>query len=75
MYGMHGYDNEELLMRAFFTAKGPLFAKGKRIRAIQMIDLYNLFCRILQIETFCGDSDGSKDPIIWNKLFATGRHF
>ncbi|XP_055296553.1 ectonucleotide pyrophosphatase/phosphodiesterase family member 5-like isoform X2 [Sitodiplosis mosellana] len=67
-YGVHGYDNAEPDMNAFFLAKGPLFSKGKRIRAIQMIDLYNLFCLILKIE--CGVNDGSKNPQIWKKLFA-----
>lgn len=59
-------------MNAMFIAKGPLFSRGKRIRAIQMIDLYNLFCLILNIQ--CGPNDGSNNPNIWNKLFATVRH-
>lgn len=61
-------------MRALFLAKGPLFSKGKRIRSIQMIDLYNLFCLILNLEN-CGENDGSNNHSIWNKLFAKGRHY
>ena len=41
------------------------------MRAIRMIDLYNLFCLTLEIE--CGANDGSNDPNIWTKLFATNR--
>lgn len=54
-------------MRAFFMAKGPLIAKGKRLSAVNNIDLYNLFCRILGIE--CGENDGSQNLNIWNELF------
>lgn len=67
-YGVHGYDNAEPAMNAFFLAKGPKFSQGKRMRAIRMIDLYNLFCLTLEIE--CGANDGSNDPNVWTKIFA-----
>lgn len=49
-------------------AKGPLFAKGAKLNAVNMIDLYNLFCYILKIK--CGPTDGSTKLDIWNDLFA-----
>lgn len=67
-YGIHGYDNEEPSMRAIFMAKGPSIAKGKRIAAVNNIDLYNLFCLILRIE--CERNDGSNDVNLWKDLLA-----
>ncbi|XP_031625464.1 ectonucleotide pyrophosphatase/phosphodiesterase family member 5-like isoform X2 [Contarinia nasturtii] len=67
IYGVHGYDNEEPLMNAFFMAKGPIFGKDEQIETIDMIDLYNLFCLILKIE--CYSNDGSNNSSIWNALF------
>lgn len=67
-YGVHGYDNAEPSMHALFMAKGPLFAKGAKLKSVNMIDLYNLFCHILNIE--CGPTDGSTELDIWNELFA-----
>lgn len=56
-------------MNAFFMAKGPSISKCKRPGAVNAVDLYNLFCLILDIE--CGQNDGSKNPNIWNKLLRT----
>lgn len=55
-------------MHAMFLAKGPLFAKGGKLKSVNMIDLYNLFCHILNIK--CGPTDGSTNLDIWNELFA-----
>lgn len=55
-------------MHAVFMAKGPLFAKGKKLNQVNTVDLYNLFCLILRIE--CGPNDGSTKLDIWNDLFA-----
>lgn len=67
-YGVHGYDNLEPNMHAIFMAKGPLFSKGKTLQSINMIDLYNIFCFVLNIE--CGHNDGSKKLDKYNDLFA-----
>ncbi|XP_055309055.1 bis(5'-adenosyl)-triphosphatase enpp4-like [Sitodiplosis mosellana] len=56
-YGVHGYDNQDPNMHAIFMAKGPLFAKGKILKSVNMIDLYNLFCYILNIQ--CHQTDGA----------------
>lgn len=67
-YGVHGYDNEEPSMRAIFIANGPIFAKGKVFDSISVINLYSLFCSILDIK--CDKTDGSIEPYAWNKMFA-----
>lgn len=61
-------------MHALFMAKGPMFAKGAKLESVNMIDLYNLFCHILDIK--CGPTDGSTELDIWNELFGIkkGRH-
>lgn len=56
-------------MHAIFLAKGPLFAKHKKLKAVNMIDMYNLFCLILNIK--CYDNDGSTKHEIWDELFST----
>lgn len=58
--GVHGYDNNESKMHAIFIAKGPLFAKSKSLKPVNMIDLYNLFCSTLKIESYCARNNGSK---------------
>lgn len=65
---MHGYDNDDPSMHAIFMAKGPLFQKGKTLKPVNMIDLYNLFCSILNIN--CPPNHGSTKSDTWNELFA-----
>lgn len=55
-------------MHPIFLAKGPLFAKGKTIAPVNMIDLYNLFCFILNIK--CGQNHGTKQLEKYDDLFA-----
>lgn len=65
-YGVHGYDNQEKSMHAIFMAKGPLFAKGKKLKPFNSVDLYNLFCAILDIK--CKKNDGNDQMDIWSDL-------
>lgn len=51
-------------MNAIFMAKGPIFPKGKVLESINIIDLYNLFCLILNIE--CRTTDGTTEFDIWD---------
>lgn len=67
-YGVHGYDNAESDMHAIFMAKGPIFSKGKTIKPVHMINLYHLFCYILEIK--CNKTNGSNRLEIWNDLLA-----
>lgn len=48
-YGLHGYDNAEPSMRAFFMANGPAFVKNRSFDPFDSVDLYNLFATVLGI--------------------------
>lgn len=56
-YGAHGYDTTEESMHAIFMAKGPHFPVGAQIPSFNTVDLYNLFCSILDIK--CTANDGT----------------
>lgn len=71
-YGIHGYDNAEPSMHATFMAKGPLFAKGKQLKPVNTVDLYNLFCLILDIKG--SKNDGSTKNDTWNDLIVKTSH-
>jgi len=44
--GIHGYDNQDVAMRAIFMAYGPAFptSQGHRVAAFQNVEVYNLVC-------------------------------
>lgn len=65
-YGVHGYDNEEQSMHAIFMAIGPLFATHQKIPSFNTVDLYNLFCIILQID--CIENQGADRTDVWKLL-------
>ncbi|XP_060535663.1 bis(5'-adenosyl)-triphosphatase ENPP4-like [Cylas formicarius] len=46
-FGVHGYDYTVDDMRPFFMAKGPSIPAQKKIETIKVVDLFNLFCRLL----------------------------
>lgn len=71
-YGVHGYDNLDPSMHAIFMAKGPLFSKGKILKSVNMIDMFNLFCYILNIE--CHQTDGATKLDMYDDLFASKPH-
>ena len=52
LHGIHGYDNEDPLMRAIFVARGPAFPHqpGSRLEHFQNIEVYNIICDSLGIE-------------------------
>lgn len=47
---MHGYDNEDTDMHPFFMARGPKIKKQHKVSPFHTVDLYNLFCDILEIK-------------------------
>jgi predicted AlkP superfamily pyrophosphatase or phosphodiesterase len=59
--GTHGYDHREPEMRAFFLAYGPSFKKGERISSFQNIHVYELMCRLLNLEP--APNDGHPDSL------------
>ncbi|MEN1926325.1 alkaline phosphatase family protein [Luteimonas qiangzhengi] len=55
--GSHGYDPALPSMRALFIANGPSFASGKRIPAIDNVDVYPLLARLIGVEPADHDGD------------------
>lgn len=47
--GVHGYDNNEPDMRSIFIANGPSFKGEEEMEPFTNIELYNVFCHILNI--------------------------
>lgn len=47
--GIHGYDNKVPNMHPFFMARGPKIKKNYKITPFKTVDLFNLFCDILEI--------------------------
>ena len=47
--GVHGYDTDVPEMRAFFMAVGPKIKQHFRVDSFTVLDLYDLFCEILEI--------------------------
>ncbi|GBG78755.1 hypothetical protein CBR_g27979 [Chara braunii] len=45
--GQHGFDNNVSAMRAFFAARGPRFAPGRRVPSFRNLEVYNIVCNIL----------------------------
>lgn len=66
-YGVHGYDNTVPSMKPIFMAKGPSFNYGVTVDdEFSNIDLYHLFCRLLQIK--CIAVDGVDRQDVWQKM-------
>lgn len=48
-FGIHGYDYTVKEMHPIFMARGPLIKKQHEVSPFRTVDLYNLFCKILNI--------------------------
>jgi predicted AlkP superfamily pyrophosphatase or phosphodiesterase len=55
--GAHGYDNRNSDMYAIFYAAGPSFRKNYTIPEMNNTDIYDLICRILDIEPAPNDGN------------------
>lgn len=55
--GAHGYDNANPDMFSIFYATGPAFKKNYRFETLNNVDVYNLVCRILDINPSPNDGD------------------
>jgi predicted AlkP superfamily pyrophosphatase or phosphodiesterase len=55
--GAHGYDNSDSDMYSIFYAAGPSFKKGYKFEELNNIDIYNLICKILNIQPAKNDGD------------------
>ncbi|XP_034567633.1 ectonucleotide pyrophosphatase/phosphodiesterase family member 7-like [Notolabrus celidotus] len=47
--GEHGFDNQELDMKAFFRAVGPAFHENLEVGPFETVNIYALMCHILGI--------------------------
>ena len=61
--GNHGYNNSLSSMRGIFVAHGPHFQKGLDIQDMNIINLYELMCHILQITPH--PNNGSLSSVIY----------
>ena len=55
--GAHGYDNSNSDMFAIFYAAGPAFKKNYTFKEMNNVDIYNLICKILDINPAKNDGD------------------
>lgn len=53
-------------MHAVFMAKGPIFRSGQTIKPFDSINLFNLFCHVLNLK--CSPSDAVADSTWLNSL-------
>ena len=55
--GEHGYDNDDLNMRALFVAHGPAFKRGLVVPEFDNVDVYPLLAHLLHIRAQRNDGD------------------
>jgi predicted AlkP superfamily pyrophosphatase or phosphodiesterase len=55
--GAHGYDNSNSDMFSIFYAAGPSFKKNFKFKELNNVDVYNLICRILDINPAKNDGN------------------
>lgn len=48
--GLHGYDNTHPDMRTIFMAKGPSFKKHYQGEPINLVDIYQIYAHVLDLE-------------------------
>lgn len=65
-YGIHGYDNELSSMHSLFLAKGPLIKQHHKVAPFNTVDLFHLFCEILELEppSISGDRNNIIDILV-----------
>lgn len=71
----HGYDNDLLSMRPLFMASGPGFKTNYTFEdPIEMINLYSLFCHLLQVQPSSTNEGSVKEVahILSSKSSSTG---
>ncbi|MGQ9619609.1 MAG: alkaline phosphatase family protein [Bacteroidales bacterium] len=55
--GAHGYDNRNPDMHGIFYATGPAFKRGFTVQELNNVDIYNLICKILNIQPSRNDGE------------------
>ena len=56
-FGNHGYDPVYRSMHGLFIATGPMFKAGATVPAFSNLQVYDLVCRVLQIEPAKNEGD------------------
>jgi predicted AlkP superfamily pyrophosphatase or phosphodiesterase len=62
--GAHGYDNSNSDMFSIFYAAGPSFKKNYKFQELNNVDVYNLICRILDINPAKNDGNPANIKIM-----------
>jgi predicted AlkP superfamily pyrophosphatase or phosphodiesterase len=62
--GAHGYDNSNSDMFAIFYAAGPAFKKDFKFHELYTTDIYNLICRVLNLQPVRNDGDNSRIDVL-----------
>jgi predicted AlkP superfamily pyrophosphatase or phosphodiesterase len=55
--GTHGYDAREKSMQGLFIASGPRFQRGRIVKPLENLHVYNLMCAALGIQPSPNDGD------------------
>ncbi|XP_058819698.1 bis(5'-adenosyl)-triphosphatase enpp4-like [Topomyia yanbarensis] len=50
-YGVHGYDNDLMIMHPIFFGYGPRISERTAVEPFDTVDLYYLFCEILELRS------------------------
>ena len=61
--GMHGYDSDSMNMHAIFYAYGPKFLNGIKIDTFELIHIYPMLCKLLDIVPY-DDVDGTLEVLM-----------
>ncbi|XP_072176356.1 ectonucleotide pyrophosphatase/phosphodiesterase family member 7-like [Diadema setosum] len=58
----HGYDNQWMMMKSSFYARGPFFRQNYAAPPIESVDIYPLMCEILGLDP--APNNGSRDRYV-----------
>lgn len=61
-FGTHGYDNANRNMKPYFLAYGPKIQKNNKVNPFNTVDLFSLFCEILEISA--PSNNGSFENVV-----------
>jgi len=68
---MHGYDNEDEAMKAFFLGVGPAFSKypGQTIPSFNNVEIFNLITTMLNITENASPNNGTEETMEMFKYY------
>lgn len=73
--GEHGFDNEDMDMKAFFRAVGPAFRSDLEVGPFDTVHIYPLMCHILGIQPEVNDGhlSATQDMLVTSETSGTSR--